>query len=143
MKRFQLTSDKFTGTAELWFNFDGTLCRIDLIHAALNYEQIRYILNNLSPDMETVRSSLPASLHIKEIPFEITVDDFLHQYPYSRNTHLVREWWPKQTRPVHLQAYFGCIEYREYCMRNKSWYKPKVAISWLLKKEYLNNWKNL
>jgi hypothetical protein len=141
MRKFHLTSDKFVGTAELWFGFDGMLVKIDLMHAALNYEQIKYLLHNLSPDIETFRM-LPDSIHVQEVPFEITVDDFLHVYPYSRNTHLVREWWPKQIRKKHLLAYFGAIEYRDYCKRN-AWYKPRVAITWLQKEEYLNKWKEL
>jgi len=144
MRRFLITSPKVIGTAEIWYNFEGVLCKIDLLHTNMNFEQIKYLFTNLSPDIETFRGMLSASsLEIKEVAFEITVEDFLHEYPYSRNTHLVREWWPKATKKEQTRAFFAAIEYRNYCQRNAHWYKPKIAIGWLQKKEYLNDWKTM
>ncbi|MGQ0739121.1 MAG: hypothetical protein ACT4OJ_08700 [Bacteroidota bacterium] len=142
MHRFQLTSEKFKGTAEAWYNDNGMLCRLDFVTCDLNFKQIKYLLENSSPEIETFKGLLTGTgLEIKEVPFDITVDDFLREYPYQRNTHLVRELWPKLDRKVQVRAFFAAMEYREYCNRN-DWYKPQIPNTWLTKKQYLNNWKN-
>lgn len=144
MKRFLLTSQKFTGTAEVWYNDAGLLARVDIVSAALEFRQIKFLLENVSPDIATFKGMLSGgTLAITEAPFEISVEDFCRVYPYSRNMHLVREWWPRQAAELHHRVYFVALDYADYCRRNASWYKPKIAITWLTKKEYLNNWKTL
>jgi hypothetical protein len=144
LRRFLITSPKFTGTGELWYNFEGMLCRIDLLDTDMNYTQIRYMLNYISPGVDTLAESFAKSgLQIKEAPFELTLEDFKREYPYSRNYHLLDPIWNTLTAKVRVLAWFRAIEYRKYCKRNANWYKPKIAASWLQKKEYLNDWKNL
>jgi hypothetical protein len=142
MRRFRLTSDKFKGTAELWFNFDSLLCRMDFIDSELSYEQIQWLCKNVSPHVESFVSLLPSGIKCTEIPFELTLEDFKREYPYSRNYHLLDAIWSKLNKREHVLIYFRAIEYRKYCERNK-WYKPMIAATWLSRKEYLNDWKNL
>jgi hypothetical protein len=145
MRRFLLTSEKFTGTAEVWFNFDGLLCQINLVTCTMDFRQIQYLLQNLSPDVEAFRAMLSgAKLDIKEVAFELSLDDFKREYPYSRNFHLLPGIWSKMSLKEQVLAYFSAIQYRAYCKRNESWnYKPKIAAAWLTKKEYLNDWRKM
>lgn len=145
MKRFLLTakSKTFNGTAEVWYNDSGMLARLDLIAADMNWKQVKYLLQNTPPDIASLKPLLSSiGLEITEYPFEITVDDFLKEYPYKRNTHLVRELWPRLTRDVQERAYFAAMEYADYLRRN-DWCKPQIPNTWLTKKQYLNNWKTL
>lgn len=141
MRRFLLTSERFKGSAEVWYNFDDMLCRIDLLCADMNYEQIKYLVSNISPDAASFRACMPSQLEITELPFEIpTAEDFLREYGYNRNTHLVKAQWPQLDKKVKLLALIKAIEYRNYCRRNEHWYKPMIPDTWLRKKQYLNNW---
>lgn len=144
MTRFLLTSEKFTGSAEVWFDDNGRLARVDLITANMDFRQVAYLLKNTSPEISTFKGMLIGSgLIISEVPLVITVDDFIREYPYKRNTHLVKEFWPKMAAKEQERAFFAAMEYRDYCQRNGSWYNPRVPETWLKKKEYLNNWKTM
>lgn len=143
MTRFLLTSEKFTGSAEVWFDDNGSLARVDLITANMDFRQVAYLLKNTSPEISTFKGMLTGSgLVISEVPLVITVDDFIKEYPYKRNTHLVKEYWPKMAAKEQERAFFAAMEYRDYCQRN-GWYKPRIPETWLKKKEYLNNWKTM
>jgi adenine-specific DNA methylase len=145
MRRFTLTSDKITGEIELWYNFEGMLCRVDLVNTSMSYLQIQYLLQNLSPDVEQFKGMLSgANLAIKEVQFDLSLDDFKREYPYSRNYHLLDARWAKMAKREQVKAFFAAIDYRKYCERNSKWYKqPKIADSWLANKEYLNDWKKM
>jgi hypothetical protein len=144
MKKFLITSDKFKGTIEVVYNFDGVLTLIDLYDAELSYKQIQYLMHNLSPDVQQLRGMLTGTnLDIKEIAFEKTLEDFKREYPYSRNFHLLEPIWQRMEKKYHALAWYRAIQYRKYCERNNKWYKPKIAASWLNNKEYLNDWRNL
>lgn len=143
MRRFIITSKRFEGTAELLYHFDGYLVRIDLTHSKMMPDQVAFLTRKVPIHVSEVILLKSYNLGIEEKPFEVTVHDFLHMYPYARNTHLVMEYWPRMSRQEQLQAYLSVVEYRKYCERNKAWYKPKIAAAWLKAKEYLNDWKTL
>jgi hypothetical protein len=144
MKRYLITSPKFTGTAEIWYNFEGLLCFIDLNECVMTYTQIEYLLAQISPDYETARGlAAGTALKMVEMPFEITLEEFKHEYPYSRNYHLLDAYWPKMPRREQVVAFFAAKQYRKYCERNAGWYKPKIAHAWLGKKEFLNDWRKM
>lgn len=143
MKRFLLSSPKLNISAEVWFNEKGLLCRVDLVNCIINKTQLLYILKNLAADEHVFRKTIMGSLFkVKQLQVVIDAEEFLHVYPYARNSHLVRDWWPKQLVGLHIRVYFAALDYREYCLRNPR-YKPKIAMQWLKDKEYLNDWKNL
>lgn len=144
MKRYIITAPNFKGYVEIWYNFDGLLCFVNLNYCVLSIEQIRYLFMNLSPRLETVTAiQTGTALRVKEEPFEITLDDFKREYPYSRNFHLLDSFWPSMSKKHQALAYFAAIQYRNYCKANESWYKPKIAYSWLYKREYLNDWRKM
>ncbi|MCH5690015.1 hypothetical protein LWM68_40815 [Niabella sp. W65] len=143
MKRFLLSSPKLNVSAEVWFNEKGLLCRVDLVNSIIDKKQLTYLLSNLTQDEHVFRRSIKASLFkVREKQVTVDVEEFLHIYPYARNSHLVRDWWPKQVTGLHIRVYFAGIDYREYCQRNPR-YKPKIAMQWIKDKEYLNDWKVL
>jgi len=144
MKRFIITSEKFSGQVELLYK-NNTLAVIDFKQAILNDIQLRAI-KNAAPVMEMnvpdAYSSF-ASITIVEGEIIVTLDDFIHEYPYKRNMHLLPARWDKMSQADKIEAVQSAKEYRAYCERNKQWYKPMIADTWLSKKEYKNNWKNL
>ncbi len=144
MKRYLITSPAYKGYAEVWYNFEGILCFVNLNYCIMDYKQVKYLFQHLSPDVNQVMAIKEGtSLLIKEEPFEITVDDFKREYPYSRNFHLLDSFWPSMSKRHQALAYFAAIQYRQYCKANESWYKPKIAYSWLHKREYLNDWRKM
>ena len=143
MKRYELTSDKIKGTIEVWYGFNDMLWRIDLQHAVLDYVQVFYLLKHISPDRHQLVATLAGSgLTIKELDYDITVEEWLSVYPYQRNTHLVRSYWPTLGKKERILAYFGAMDYAAY-LKREDWCKPKIPDTWLRQKQYLNNWRML
>lgn len=143
MKRFYITSPGFNGTAEIWYNYEGLLCYINLNDCVMNYTQIKYLLENISADYETAKVLATGTrLVMIEQDFEITLDDFKREYPYSRNYHLLESRWAKLNKKEQVAAYFSAIQYRQHLARNK-WQNPMIADTWLSKKQFLNDWRKL
>jgi len=141
MKRYILSSKKLNYSMELWYNDKGLLCRLDMINCDMTQDQLEAFASKLNLSEKNIKASLASTgLTIIQRDVKIDFEDFLLMYPYSRNTHLAREWWTKTPIRLHLTAYFAAIDYRDYCKRNE-WYKPMIAIKWLKTKEYLNDWK--
>lgn len=143
MRRFIITHPSLSGKIEAHYNGDAILRKIDLSGATLTGDQVKWfkanitvMADNLIPHMEAQK------VLVTEADFEVTVEDFLREYPYARNTHLVREYWPKMTTVDQYRAFLGASEYRQYLLRN-TWQKAKIAAKWLKDKEYLNEWRKL
>ncbi|WP_346236136.1 hypothetical protein ABDK00_016985 [Niabella insulamsoli] len=143
MKRYFLSSPKLNVSAEVWYNERGLLARLDLVNCIMDTRQLNYLTSivgiNESDFTERSKGSLFA---VRKLDVAVMVEEFLHVYPYARNSHLVKDWWPKQVEGLRIRVYFAALDYREYCDRNPR-YKPKIAMQWLKDKEYLNDWKNL
>jgi len=143
MRRFLITSAKFQGTAEVLYNDDGRLCTIDIRGSEMNDETIAAFKRAVPVYVYSLEKSFGEGSVVVESDYEVSFDDFIREYPYKRNTHLAREYWhQKMNKADQVKAFFAAIDYRKYCDREATWYKPKIAEGWLRKKEFLNDWKN-
>ena len=135
---------KFKGSVSVVYDKDGKVAKIDFTSTDLQPLQIEQMLKLISGHESNISVNFKnADTVIVEGDFEVSFDDFMREYPYKRNTHLAMEYWPKLKKDEQVQAYIAASEYRKYCERERSWYKPKIADTWLKKKEYFNDWKNL
>lgn len=143
MRKFLITSTAFAGHAIVLY-VDNLLQLIDFTEAEMSEAQQQWILNNVPLHLEAMAEFIQRgkSLRITEADFEVCLDDFKRDYPYSRNTHLLPPIWDKMSRADQVRAVHAAKEYRRYCQRNE-WYKPKIAAAWLKAKEYLNDWKKM
>lgn len=142
MRRFIITSDKFSGSAELVFNTQGLLLMIDARKATMDTDTMQKFKRAAPVTIDQISTAFTAGTTVIEQDFEISLDDFKREYPYSRNYHLLAKRWEKMNKTDQVEAYFSAIEYRKYCNRN-DWYKPKIADSWLANKEYKNDWRKM
>ncbi|HRO70897.1 MAG TPA: hypothetical protein PK951_10970 [Chitinophagaceae bacterium] len=143
MRRFLITSAAFTGEVEAVYDGSARLIRFDVSKT------------NMPPDLiNRFKSRVPAHIDemavawagtkavVVEADFEVSLEDFKREYPYSRNYHLLDARWKKLSKTEQVEAYYGAIDYRKYCTRN-DWYMPKIADSWLANKEFKNDWKKM
>lgn len=143
MKRYILTGPKIAGQLEIIYR-EGSLIKIDMSDADLVDIQKSWLLKNISLSemkLEAMMILLKDCTLVQD-DYEITLDDFKREYPYSRNSHLLPPIWNKLSASHKVIAWEQAREYRKYCERNE-WYKPKIAAKWLKDKEYLNSWKKL
>ena len=142
MNRILITHPTYTGEAEAVYDGTGRLLRFDLSNTNMIPAVIRKFKDVVPPhfdEVETAFKSTKATVVIAE--FDITLEDFKREYPYSRNYHLLDDLWPRMKKTDQVLAYYSAIEYRKYCNREKKWYKPRIAATWINSREYLNDWK--
>lgn len=146
MRRYIITSDKFSGTVELLYKeFDGDMliARIDFMNSGCNSSQIEKIKERVPlSDSIIARAFIGLPVDIVAAEVIVVLEDFKREYPYQRNMHLLPPIWEKMTTADRIIACSAAADYRKYLQRN-SWCNPKIAASWLKEKQYLNNWKKL
>jgi hypothetical protein len=143
MRRF-IIKTTLKGNMELVYDLRGMLLRIDFNGVEVSKEVIDYVKAKAPVHVEHVYEAFAATrATVEEVDFQVTFADFRKQYPYTRNAHLAEKIWPLLSNQVQYKAYIEAIEYRKYCERNNTWYKPKMADKWLKEEQYKNDWKTL
>lgn len=143
MKRFLISSPSFTGDAEIFFDSDGRFIKLDVMHTNLTGELLEKFKAKVPVNVLQLEEAFNKNITIVAADIVITSEDFMREYPYKRNTHLVHAYWPKMPASDQVKAYYAAIDYRKYCEKNKGWYNPKIPAAWLKDKEYLNDWKKM
>jgi hypothetical protein len=147
MQRFILSSSKIKGKAEVLYDTNGRLVRLDLSAVELSNEQIQWLKHRVSILAEDIYNCFQGSgMVVTEEEFVVTFEDFWNAYPYKRNRHLAEAYWPKMSNSDHYLAFVGAIEYKKFIDRKnatKQWLNAKIPAAWLKDKEYKNNWKTL
>jgi len=144
MRRFLVTSPSFTGEAELIYDASDRLITMNVGNTNMTPFIISHFKSLAACDVSGIAGAFEnTKATIVEADFEVTIEDFLKEYPYKRNTHLTREYWPRLTKTEQVQAYMAAKEYAKYCTRNIRWYNAKIAVAWLKSKEFLNEWNKM
>lgn len=144
MKRYLLSSPKFTGSAALVY-LEGVLCILDVSNTDMQADHRSWLFSKaplLEADLQVFVSAMKSATLVQE-DYEVTLEDFTREYPYKRNTHLLPDIWKKLDSMERVKCWQAAKEYRRYCERNAHWYKPKIAAAWIKNKEYLNDWRML
>lgn len=144
MRRFLITSTKFSGTAELDYNAEGWLAVINMTDTNMQPEIRLAFIRNVPltiTHLECGGHGLK-SCTIVEKDITVTLEDFIQEYPYKRNMHLLPDRWKKLTKSEQVIAVSAASDYRKYLQRN-TWCSPRIADAWLKNKEFLNDWKKL
>ncbi|SEW02126.1 hypothetical protein SAMN05428988_1331 [Chitinophaga sp. YR573] len=146
MRRFYISSEKFTGSGEIVYNEEGCLVFFDFRGTSVSPAGMVQLVKTVIPvninSLELQFQAFPVLVCI-EAEFSVTLEDFKREYPYARNMHILPEIWDRMSKTNQVLAWKAAQDYRKYCERNSGWYKPKIAASWLKAKEYLNDWKKL
>lgn len=143
MRRFLITSPAFTGEAEAIYDGTARLIRFDVSKTNMLPDLISKFKSKIPAHVDDMADAWKGSnAVVVESDFEVSLDDFKREYPYTRNYHLLEARWKKLSKTDQVEAYYSAIEYRKYCSRN-DWYKPKIADSWLANKEFKNDWKKM
>lgn len=144
MRLFKITNPKYTGEIEVLFN-NGSMVKLDFANAVID-DDIKYSFKRVVPVvLENFLQGKWCSNDtiIVEGAFNVELKDFTRNYPYQRNMHLLPPIWDKMPMADKIIAVQAATPYRKFCDKNKNWYTPKIAASWLKNKEYLNDWNKM
>lgn len=146
MKLYLISNAKvFTGAVHAIYDAGGIIIKVDFSHCSMSSINKRQMLKAIPANEELLPEAFQsADTMIVQGDFEISFDDFMREYPYKRNTHLARAYWPKMKKEQQAQAFVAATEYRKFLSKEaNSWQKPMISDKWLKTEQYLNDWKTL
>lgn len=115
MKKFLITNPAFTGSAEIWYNHQGKLIRIDVSETDMKPEQVEYLkriapvnLDKLGPGTFTDQTT------VIEADVEVTFSQFWEQYAHKINKYRCEPLWNKLSKADKVLAFIGIKKYKKY-----------------------------
>ena len=123
MKRFLITSPKFTGAAELIYDSLGTLMIIDLSNVVMAFDQIEYfnrkVPSNLNMAEYSIADAFPTATVIMA-DVEITFAMFWTTYNKKINRKRSEDLWNKMPHVEQVEAYIGIAPYDKYLKKERT-----------------------
>lgn len=141
MRRFLITSPKFSGTVELIYNQEELICCIDIRGASMPKQTLSHLKAAIPVTLEqliTGQGFGPDTM-IVEAGFELDFPKFWEEYPLHRNRFKVEQVWNKMAKGDQVKAYFSLGAYKKYLQKN-NWCSPMIADRYLRNKEYETDW---
>lgn len=136
MKRFLITSDKFTGQAELVYD-DVKLVNVSLIDTNMNAELAQAFVRCISGKAENVADKFGGSTKILAADLEITFEMFWKAYDKKINKNRCIALWQKLNNSERTEAYIGIRKYNKYLHEIK--WRSKADPETYLRNRYWEN----
>lgn len=141
MRRFLITSSKFTGQAELIYNADALLSIINMTETSMDAEQ-RHRFKQLAPltvlHIEKGGHGLERCT-IVEAAYEITFSMFWDSYKKKINRNRCEPLWNKLAKTSQVKAWHGIAQYDKYLKAN-DWRKKADPENYLRNEMWENEW---
>jgi hypothetical protein len=141
MKKYIITSQKFTGQVELIYNGNGTLAKIDFTPGELDHHQVHYLVKHIPAnevDMSTSFQNLPITIVSED--YRITFDDFWNYYDQKHNRKRAEALWKKLSKTDQVIAYNGLKAYTKHLNAN-AWKNKADPDTYLRNRMWENNYK--
>jgi hypothetical protein len=137
MKRYLLTSTKFTGTAELLYNQIGLLAQIDLTNTNMGADIIMAFKKSVPAQEANITTAFSESVNIIAADVEITFKMFWDKYGKKINRLRSEALWNKMSLTERIEAYCGIADYDKY-LKKEQW-RPKADPDTYLRNKYYQN----
>ena len=139
MRRFIITSPTFSGQAELLYNADGLLTKIDVTQTNMNdmMELFKKVVPVKVADIENAFKASKAT--VVEADFEVTFEMFWLKYNVKHNKKRCITLWNKLSKTKQVKAYHGIDAYDKYIRKNE-WYNKQEPDTYLAKETFENEW---
>lgn len=143
MRRFTITSPRFTGTAELFYNADEVLCRIDCTDTNMNAETItsfkRAIPATIS-ELATGNAFTKETL-IVEGSFRVSFEEFWKAYGKKINKVRCIPLYEKLSDADTVACHFGIKPYDKFLEKERARQKLDPE-NWIKLRAWENDWRN-
>ena len=144
MRRFIITSPKFTGQVELIYNTDGLL-------VGLNYPEVKDDIKLITAFFDRAFRAMHVDMveafikgteaMVVEADFEVTFEMFWLAYGHKINRKRCIALWDKLTKVQQVKAWAGIKVYDKY-LKAVPWGRAKADPDTYLRQEYWENeWK--
>lgn len=144
MRRFLITSNRFTGQAELTYTAQGVLCRICATDTDMDQVTVKAFKSAVPESLAGLlegRGFGPGTT-IVEADYEVSFETFYQEYPLKRNRYKAEKVWSGLSKNHRLSAWNSLKSYKRYCSRN-SWYTPMTADNYLRNRHFETDWNKV
>lgn len=116
MRRFLITSPKYSGQAELVYNEKETLCMIDCTKTDMCQEVIGHFKRAVPTTIAELQSgkSFTSDTTIVESGFVVSFKRFYDDYPLKRNRYRAEKLFDKLSTTQQVKAFYSLHGYKKY-----------------------------
>lgn len=144
MRRFVITSPKFTGEAVLVYNEKETLCIVDASKTDMDQTVIGHFKHAAPVSVPELLAGkrFTSDVVIREEGVVVTFEQFYNDYPLKRNRYKVEQLWKKMNATDQVRAFYSLHGYKKYLHRN-TWQTPMIADRYLRNREFETEWDKI
>lgn len=142
MKRFLISSRKFTGNIDLLYDSDGRLLKIDFSDTDMHPGGIEEAKRRIPALVDSLADGFAGTIAtIVEADVEVEFKSFWNAYGKKINPQRCKPLWAKLNTAEQVKAINGIKAYDKY-LRGLSYDRPKADPEKYLKDRYWENeWK--
>lgn len=137
MRRFLITSPKFSGTAEICYNDKGSLCLVNMMEVEIEQQVILQFIGKVSPCIDTIAKWFSSETTIVEAEYIVSFEVFWNKYGRKINRKRAEDIWVKLPKQNQVKAYFGIDAYDKF-LKRESW-RTKLDPDTYLRNRYFEN----
>lgn len=140
MRRFLITSTKFTGTAELVYNTQSDLVIINTAQTNLRATLLMHFKHSVPAQVSGIETAFSSETTIVEAAFEISFDMFWTAYNQKINKKRCEGLWDKLSISKRVAAWQGVAAYDSF-LKQTGWRKKADPETYLRNEYWDNEWK--
>lgn len=143
MRKFLISSPKFSGNIEMVFNQEEVLVSLSFANAQLSIGQIQYVIKNTPVIMDglNVCEAFKGAM-IAEHTYEITFEMWFDKYSFKRNKKPAEKIWVKMNVGDRAKAFYSIDAYNRYLKKN-TWLNKMYPDTYLRNEHYNDEWDKL
>lgn len=122
MKRYLITSFKFSGEAELIYT-TGVLKKIDCSATDMDARTMHHFKTAVPVTTEGLKTAFSADTVIIESDIEIHFNEFWIKYNYKFNKDRCEKRWERLSKSDRVLAFFGLDNYHRYLRKKDTQFK--------------------
>lgn len=143
MRKFIISSEKFTGEIEVIYNDDGDLDKLDFMRSTANHDQRKLIKQSLAIVVEELVQRLKTlPIVIMETDFVCTFDMFYEAYKRKENPARAKKKWDLLSKADQLKAYLTIAAYDKH-LKRENWRHKAGPDTYLFNRMFESDWKSL
>lgn len=140
MKRYLITSPRYTGEAELVYNTKGELIIIDCSQTDM-HPGVMFHFKKAAPVLESeLQKAFSSEVIIIESEYVVTFEMFWKKYNHKFNKDRCEGLWNKLSKSNQITAFFGLDKYLKFRRKNPEHYIMHPD-TWLRSKGWGNDYK--
>lgn len=140
MRRFLITSPRYTGEAVLLYNSIGMLQSIELGQTTMDAETISHFKRAVPVMVGGLQEAFTGTTVVVESAIVITFEQFWKKYDHKFNKDRAEKLWNRLSKTDMIEAYYGLDKYHKFLRKNSERIKLHPD-TYLRNKAWLNDYR--